>query len=216
MKTGLLPRLPQHKRFPLLSAPVDYVSPLEIDLRSQLLRSSDQKDTPKCAAYMMAGWLEFYRWKYDGIIAQIDPNPIYDVAKKHDGYPKAEGTTLQAVLNAAQELQLMSAVAQDRIREVYTFEEVKRGLHEHGVVLGAFMATNEWTKSTPDGWIQPGGSPLGGHAVLVCGYNEVEPRHYATVQNSWGAHVGWQGFQRLDLMEFRSSFQYGLVLEFPR
>lgn len=209
---GLLPREPSHRRFDSLSAPATYRPPAEIDLRSQLLRASNQGASSKCAAYAMAGWLEFNNWKYIGSTEQIDPDPIYKRAKTIDEMPGLEGTSLQAVLQAAQDLDLMSDMAQDSIKEVAYEPEVKQALHRHGVILSAFTATEFWSAAQPDGWMKPDGKAIGGHAVILAGYSEIDG--YYSLQNSWGQDIGWQGFERMSPQQFRAEFQYGLVFTF--
>lgn len=213
---GLLPRKSTDRRF--LAAALStatYVVPAQIDLRSQLLPSSNQGQTPKCAAYSMAGWLEFYNWKYKGIAEQIDPDPIYARAKQVDGEPNVEGTTLEAVLQAAQDLNLISNVDTGSIREIKA-SGVQQALHRYGAVLGAFDIDEGWLTAMPNGWIAEAGSPLGGHAVLLCGYSAVDNPPWYALQNSWGDQQGWRGFNRVTDQLFRRQFVYGLVWDFPR
>lgn len=211
---GLLPRKPTDRRF--VAAPLaagNYVVPATIDLRSQLLPSSNQGETPKCAAYAMAGWLEFYNWKYKGVAQQIDPDPIYARAKQLDGEPTVQGTTLEAVLQAAQDLQLISDIATTSIRQV-SAKGVAQALHRYGVVLAAFDITENWTDARPNGWIAEGGLGLGGHAVLLCGYSLVDTPPWYAIQNSWGEQNGWRGFNRMAVPMFDSQFVYGLIWDF--
>lgn len=212
---GLLDRKPTDKRHRPLSSPSGYRLPLHIDRRDELLTASNQGQTSQCVAYALAGWLEFYRWKYNGNADQVDPEPIYKRAKQIDGHPNSDGTSLEAGLQAAQDLNLMSAVSQESIREVTTLEEVKQALHRYGVVFGAFNATDEWGYAKPDGWMQEGGHLLGGHAVLICGFSDLpEEKAYVSLQNSWGEDVGWRGFCRMSPAQFNSEFQYGLLWDF--
>ena len=212
---GLLPRRPTDRRF--LSAPLSgtavYVVPATVDLRPQLLSSSDQGETPKCAAYAMAGWLEFYNWKYKGIAQQIDPDPIYVRAKQLDGEPTLAGTTLECVLQAAQDLSLISGVDTASIRYVPA-GGVQQALHRYGVILSAFSITDKWSNASPDGWLLGGGMDLGGHAVVTCGYSAVDTQWFA-IQNSWGESQGWRGFNRMSPATFNAQFNYGLVWDFP-
>lgn len=213
---GLLPRLAATPKHKLLQSPASYVPPKHIDRRSELLTSSNQGETSQCVAYALAGWIEHYKWKYEGIAAQIDPAPIYQHAKQIDGYPNGEGTTLEAGLQSAQELGLISAVAQGSIREVTTPLEVRQALHRYGVVLAAFNATEAWSFPSATGWIKPEGSPLGGHAVLLCGYSDLDDEDnspFFALQNSWG-DIGWRGFVRMSPQQFVTEFQYGLTWEF--
>lgn len=213
-KPGLLPRTTPspHK---LIGAPAGYYPPSYIDRRMELLSASNQGNTSQCVAFALAGWLEFYRWKYHGDTTQIDPAPIYNRAKQIDNFPNEEGTSLQAGLQAAQDLTLMSAVAQESIREVRTEAEVRQALHRYGVVFGCFRATDQWAKAGPDGWMKMDGAYLGGHAVLLCGYSTIDEPYFA-IQNSWGESVGWKGFERMSPEQFNAEFDYGLTWEFAK
>lgn len=197
-----------------VSAPSDYYPPKHMDRRAELLPSSDQRDTAHCVGFAIAGWLEAHRWRHDGIVAQIDPAPIYQRAKQIDGFPTEEGTSLEAGLQAAQDLGLMPTVT--GIREVGTEAEVKQGLHRFGVVLSAFNCTDLWSTPGDDGWMRPGGQTLGGHAVIIAGASEVDGPPYFSLQNSWGADIGWRGFARMSPAQFNAEFTYGLVWQFAR
>ena len=215
MTPGLLAPRTSDRQFlaASMAAPTTYVVPALVDLRPQLLPASNQGDSPKCAAYAMAGWLEFYNWKYKGVTAQIDPDPIYERAKQLDGVPSVEGTTLECVLQAAQDLGLFSAVDTASIRTV-TVDGVQQALHRYGVILSAYSVTDKWWRATADGWLSPGGLAVGGHAVLTIGYSAVDTPQWFAVQNSWGEKQGWRGFNRLSPELFQQQFDYGLVWDF--
>ena len=216
-KAGLLPRKITDKRF--LSASLEafsYVVPAHIDRRTELLPCSNQGYTSKCAAYSIAGWLEYYNWKYYGVARQIDPNPIYKEAKKLDGAPDEDGTTLEAVLNAARNLGLITNVDMKSIREISYPSDIKQAIHRYGVVLTALNITDEWFNAEPRGWIPDGGNYIGGHAILACGYSDIESPNWIAVQNSWGDEQGWRGFNRLTPELFNEQFMYGLVFDFKR
>lgn len=117
------------------------------------------------------------------------------------------------VSSVAQDLGLMSPVDQLSIREVRTLLEVKQALHRHGVVLSAFTATDLWSVPSEDGWMQPNGVALGGHAVLLCGYSEIDGPPYFSIQQSWGEDIGWRGFVRMSPEQFRAEFIYGLIFD---
>jgi len=211
---GLLPREPIDRRFLKAHAGGNYVVPVTVDLRPQLLDSSDQGSTSMCAAYAMAGWLEHYNWKYKGVATQIDPAPIYARAKQLDGYPNVEGTRLDCVLQAAQDLSLLMPLEVGSVREV-GLNDVEQALHRYGVILSAFRITDQWDQAAPNGWIPEGGTYVGGHAVLLCGYALYDPPWYA-FQNSWGTAQGWRGFNRVSPALMAQQFDYGLVWDLHR
>lgn len=210
---GLLSR--SAPRRSLLAAPIGYFAPRHIDRRSELLTASNQGQTSQCVAYALAGWLEYYRWKYAGVAEQIDPAPIYNRAKEIDGFPNQDGTTLEAALQAAQDIGLMSPVDQGSLIDVSTELEVKQALHRYGVVLAAFVATDAWMNPSSDGWMQPGGRAIGGHSVLLCGYSDLETPPWYALQNSWG-DIGWRGFVRMSSEQFAAEFSYGLTWDWQK
>src|SRR5579885_3174995 len=126
--------------------------PPYIDHRWDMLPASDQGFTPKCAAYAMAGIVEYYRWRVTGIAQQVDPNPIYAEAKTLDGVPDEEGTTLEAVAQAAINLGLIP-IDPKSIRVVQSPLDVKRAIHRYGPILSAYKITRGWLQVPLNGWI---------------------------------------------------------------
>lgn len=201
---------------PLEAAPEQYVTPAHLDRRPELLPCSNQGSTPRCAAFAMAGWLEYYRWKVYGLADQVDPDPIYKKAKEIDGLDHMEGTTLEAVLNASMLLGLIPHSDVENVRDVSAPGEVQQAIHRYGVVLAAFDVTDQWSYAATGGWIRPGGKRVGGHAVVLCGYSTLESPPWYAIQNSWGENQGWRGFNRLSFDLFAEQFQYGLVWDAKR
>lgn len=188
--------------------------PTFMDYRDQMLESSNQGSTSQCAAYAVAGFVEWLNWRYNGVRAQVDPNPIYAEAKAIDGFPDVAGTTLEAAVTAATHLQLLS-IDIGSMRCVRDAADVKRALHRYGPVIAGFSITSGWQSPTADGWITPGGNVLGGHGVVITGYSDLtsEPS-YVGVQNSWGDNsYGWNGFCRMSPAQFEAEFSYALVFD---
>ncbi|OHD25567.1 MAG: hypothetical protein A2Y38_07990 [Spirochaetes bacterium GWB1_59_5] len=205
---GLILNPKRERRLAVSLATEEYIVPAHIDRRPEMLPPSNQGVFPHCAAYAMAGVLEYHNWKW-GTYGQIDPLPIYKRAKEIDGLGGGDGTTLEAVLQAAQVLGLMHNLNPDSVREVSSPNDVKQALHRYGVLLAAFAVTDEWSYAQPDGWIPDGGRNVGGHAVCLVGYSTAETPHWYGIQNSWGGQ-GWRGFNRLTEEQFRDQFQYAL------
>lgn len=212
MTPGLIIDPKRLRRKVLAAGPASYVTPALIDLRAQLLESDDQGDSSECAAYAMAGMLEFFNWKRYGSAVQIDPHPIYKRAKEIDDMPQVEGTTLEAAVQAAEDLGLMSWADNAKLRTVFTSFEAKQALHRCGVLLAAFNITDVWAQADPGGWIPEGGQHVGGHAVVLCGYDQVSTLPYFAFQGSWG-NQGWRGFNRISTATFQQQFLYALAFE---
>lgn len=214
MKSGLLIKhdLTQY-RYPLLGAAPDgnlLDVPEHIDRRAEMLPSSYQGMTSKCAAYAMAGCIEHLNWKR-GIKRQVDPDPIYALAKTMDGFPDDEGTTLEAAARAAAMLKLIP-IDLSSLKMVRR-EGVRYAVFRYGVLLSAFMITAGWLDAKPNGWIVDGKDDLGAHAVVIVGYSNVEKPNWVAVQNSWGELSGWRGFARMTSDQFSREFAYGLTWE---
>lgn len=185
--------------------------PPYIDHRWDMLPSSDQGSSPKCAAYAMAGIVEYYRWRVTGIAEQVDPNPIYSAAKTLDGVPDQEGTTLEAVAQAAINLGLIP-IDPKSIRVVKSPLDVKRAIHRYGPILSAYEINRGWLQVPLNGWIADSAVDVGPHAVVTCGYADDETPQYTEIQNSWGEDgVGWRGFMRMRQDQFIATFNYGLA-----
>ena len=74
--------------------------PTAVNNRQYCTAIEDQGSKPGCAAYTAAAFAENVLWRKTGRIIQIEPDWIYDYAKKHDGDPQGDGTTLDCVLDA--------------------------------------------------------------------------------------------------------------------
>lgn len=187
------------------------------DMRPQMLPSMNQGVTSECAAYAMAGWIEWWNWRQTGTKAPVAPDPIYAKAKTIDGIPDEQGTTLDAVVNAAVSLGLANIDLPSM--KVVSLPDVKDALHRHSVMLSGFNVTEGWRWAKDDGWVKGGteaganyDAPLGEHAVVLVGYSEVDPTPWFGVQNSWGENgYGWRGFVRMTPQQFNDQFLYGLV-----
>ena len=188
--------------------------PSRIDHRVELPPTSDQGLTSECALYTFAGAIEYERWKWKGICEQIDPHPLYLDAKKHDGI-SGEGTTLEAGLQACQNMKVIPKVDESSIRVLRTLDEVRRALHRYGVVVAGFSIDKSWGSISSDGWISGGGESYGGHASLVCGFADDDEKWFAG-QGSWGdkPNTGWHGFWRMTPELFEKQFRYGIVWDY--
>lgn len=187
--------------------------PKAIDNRCYCTAIEDQGSKPWCAAYTAAAFAENVLWRRDGKIRQVETEPIYRWAKAHDGDPNGDGTTLNAVLDAL----LAKKIFQNpcKVKTIWSVldkrEDVKAAVHRFGCVLAGFNITTEWydlangCKKSVKGST---GNSLGGHAVLICGYDEGG----VWIENSWGESWGEKGFGYIEWSAFDKQFVYGAVL----
>ena len=193
---------------PKLCSPANWTHPRWIDSRPYCLVASDQGKTSQCAAYSVAGWLETRNWRTTHVAEQVDAAPIYAEAKRIDG-TSSEGTYLTSVAQAVQNLKLVQGTI--RSAEVRTLDDLQFALHRDAVCLGAFMATRGWNACDPKtGWIGGSSEAVGGHAVLMCWYQDGKGVGW---QNSWSPTWGMQGFGRMTEAQFREQWLGGLALE---
>ena len=190
--------------------------PNAVDNRQYCTAIEDQGSKPWCAAYTAAAFAENVLWRRDGLIKEIEPEWIYAYAKKHDGDPSGDGTTLDCVLDALLDKGTFDK-SRCKVRMVgrglFSADEqdVKATIHRFGCFLGGFNITEEWYDLPRQGVENVKGKKcekLGGHAVLVCGYNPAG----VWIENSWGTGWGARGFGFIEWTAFRKQFMYGTVL----
>lgn len=190
-----------------------FIAPATVDLRDYCLPTQNQGEKPWCAAYAATGFSENIMWRKNDIpnILSISPETIYTYAKKHDGMPNADGTTLNAALESLIDQKCFDA-NQCSVKILRTISNVKYAIHKYGCCVVGMNVTKEWyrcnaNKSTISG--SKGIEYLGGHAVLACGYL----RDGLIIQNSWGPEWGDYGFALITWEEVNREFIYGAVID---
>lgn len=158
----------------------------------------NQGNSPHCVGYAIAALLQA------DPIAQnpIHPTEIYNEAKKIDGIPNVQGTTLEAGLDVIIKKRL--------VREAY-FTNSARDVYElvssvSPVVVGTVWMTN-MDKTTSDGQARPFGSPDDFHAYLCYGVDKSLKRVYFL--NSYGEKYGVNGKFWMTFTHFESIFSDG-------
>lgn len=196
---------------PLLATKASFIAPTTIDLRDYCVETRDQGKLPWCAAFAATGFASNILWRKEDIPVHFEPERIYRYAKTVDGSPNTEGTSLVAVLEGLLNFRMFNP-AKSSVKVLRTFEQVKYAVHKFGCCLVGLNVSNEWydcnkNKSTISGKKNYG--LIGGHAVLVCGYN----KDGVIIQNSWGVDWGAYGFALITWNEFEREFMYGAVLD---
>lgn len=191
--------------------------PAAVDNRNYCTAIEDQGSKPWCAAYTAAAFAENVLWRKTGRIEQVEPKWVYEWAKKHDGDPTGDGTTLDCVLDALRSREVFDPKV-CKVRMVGTgwlgtsADDVKAAIHRFGCMLGGFNITEEWYELAKQGEFEITGrrktTQLGGHAVLVVGYDS----RGVWFENSWGKDWGKDGFGFIQWPAFRKQFMYGTVL----
>jgi len=187
-----------------------FLAPRKIDSRDMLLTSSNQGQTPHCVGYSTAGYCEFIHWKIQHYPEQIDGDAIYAEAKKLDGSPNINGTWPKFGVEAAINLNLIKGKGK---YIPSTRKDIQFALHQYGVCIAGLMITTEWNQvEKKTGMIIDLGNQAvkrGGHAILLCGYDD----QGVYIQNSWGTEWGLYGFGMLRWSQFDKQFMNGMVIE---
>ena len=205
---GLLPTTMKQTSENIFKTSSKFVAPAKLDFRDMCLKANDQGNSPHCAGYACAGFIEVQNWRTKHYPEQVDGDAIYEKAKTIDGNPKTDGTTLEAAANAAISMGLISGTPKLINKGI---NDVKFAIHTYLVCIAGFGITNEWNYVDKKGYIRDLGNKaqsLGGHAVLICGYDT----RGVYIQNSWGSNWGLYGFVNLSWEQFEKQFIYGIVI----
>lgn len=191
-----------------------FQAPATVDLRDYCTQTENQGSNPWCAAYSAANWAENILWRKNDYIQNIGPEMLYREAKKIDGDPDTDGTTLDAVLQV-----LLNKGYFDpnkcKIQVIWNYSgwenSLRYAIHKFGACLIGCNITEEWylvggKKTSVTG--KSHNTCVGGHAVLCCGYN----RDGIIIQNSWGEEWGAYGFGLITWEALRKQFLYAAVL----
>ena len=189
-----------------------FIAPRKIDNRDLCLASSNQLQTPHCAGYSTAGYIEVQNWKKLHYPQQVNGDAIYKEAKTLDNF-SGDGTYLWAAIKGAEKLGMIKGSG----KSVKTNrQDIQFALHEYTVCLAGFMITDDWNYvDLKNGIIKNSGrnaKPLGGHAILLCGYDDVG----VYIQNSWGTTWGVYGFAILGWEQFDSQLHSAMVVIPPK
>ena len=187
-----------------------FVAPRKIDYRDMLVVSSDQGQTCHCVGYACAGVAEFWHWRQKHYPKQFDGDAIYTEAKKIDKQPDIKGTWPRYGIRAAIDLGYISG--EPILITVTGWDDIKFAMHRYGVIVAGFKINSNWNKiEKKTGIISTSKNPipLGGHAVLLCGYDDIG----VYIQNSWSDAWGISGFGILRWDAFMAEFMMAIAME---
>jgi hypothetical protein len=185
-----------------------FIAPNRIDHRDLCLPTDYQGNTSECVGYTVAGYLEVKHWQKKHFPIQYDASAIYAEAKRIDPFDE-EGTQLQYGIQAAKNIGYIKG---DPYYIGASEKSLKFAILEYGVCLGAFNITSAWNiQNKMTGRIAEKyySQFIGGHAVLICGYD----KEGVYIHNSWGKRWGTYGFGLLPWASFKKQFVYGAVIE---
>lgn len=199
------------------SASKNFSAPKELILRGYCTPVENQGNLPFCAAYSASSYAENLLWRKRHYHEEIDPVPLYKYAKTIDGSPNTPGTYLECTLEAL----LKKGYFDEKKCQIKQFggaqfgnsnpvRDMKFAIHQYGVAMAGFNITTEWYNPNRKNTIEgvKGATEEGGHAVVVCGYDE----NRILILNSWGSNYAEGGFVWITYEAFVKSFMYASVL----
>jgi hypothetical protein len=192
----------------ILKAPAGWDCPDRIDNSSYCTPLESQGDKPWCAAYMEAQLLSASWWREFHVRHDFPEDQLYAAAKRYDG-GSGDGTTLEAIMSAAQEKDWGVGLYAhlEPCEQVFEVEDVIFAIHKYGLVMVGLQITDGWNNLNKDGSIGPGTKPIGGHALLVSGYSKSCNAIWGP--NWWGKAWGKNGWWVMTLQQFEAQFGYG-------
>ena len=192
------------------------VNPLKIDNRQLVSPTDNQGVYPACAGYSACTLVESLYWKSTGRLIQLDSKQVYAKAKQLDGEIDMNGTYLETALRAALDLCDFNMLSNARVstfgngRNKNTVETTKFLLHKYDFLQVGFLIDEAWYSCSRENYvIGKGGRSLGGHAVLLCGYDQTG----VFVNNQWGVSWGAKGFAVMPWDLYLQELMYGAYLE---
>lgn len=185
------------------------VNPLKIDNRQLMSPTDNQGNIPGCAGWSACTLAESLYWKQTGKLIQLDGAQVYAKAKIIDGQPNMDGTYLETSLQAAIELcafdkQYKYGTFKNN-RNAETIEQVKFLIHKYDFLQAGFLIDEGWYSCNNAKYVLTSvGAQLGGHAVNICGYDNIG----FYILNQWGKNFGSNGYCIMPYELFLKEFMY--------
>lgn len=192
----------------VLAMPPSWEAPEVLDNSGYCTALKNQGQTPLCAAYSGEQMLSASFWRVYHHPRDFPVEEIYKTAKLWDGLPAgSQGTTLEGIIRAIKEASLGVTNPVIDVEFIVSDKDIPFACHKFGLVLVALDVTRGWERLNRDGTIGPDTTPMGGHAVLVSGYNLKTGMIWGP--NWWGRSWGRNGFWMMTLAQFKAQFYYG-------
>lgn len=176
----------------------------------------NQEDKPHCVGYSTASLKMQQEFKEHKKYYAFDPDWMYNECKKQDGY-LGDGTYLRVALKIIQQQGYLAKAERYKLKDDTFFkieryirltskQQIKEALYHIGpVVFGITVDENIF--SPVRGIVpEPGGKVIGGHAMLIVGYDDnkkcLGSRGAFRIKNSWGKEWGSKGLAWLPYSHF--------------
>jgi len=193
--------------------------PKKVDHTAKMSPVSDQGDEGTCVGFATVDGLKEYQehveWNKD---IQLSVRYVYSNAKKIDGMPDEEGTTIRCAMKVLEKkgvapedcwpykphqtdkpCQKANELAKPyrivRYVRLKSIQEMKESLYVNGPFVAGVYVFDNWGQAERSGKIpmpKPGNRFVGGHAICIVGYDE--SKKMVKFKNSWSARWGDKGF----------------------
>jgi len=193
--------------------------PKNLDFSDRMSAVSDQGDEGTCVGFATVDGMKEYQerveWNKD---VQLSVRYVYSNAKKLDGMPNEEGTSIRIAMKVlekkgaapdrcwpykphqtdrpcakADELAMPFRI--ERYVRIKTLDEMKESLFVNGPFVAGVYVFDSWAKAEADGTVpmpKPGDKIVGGHAICIVGYDD--HKKMFKFKNSWSPRWGDCGY----------------------
>lgn len=192
----------------ILKAPTGWDCPERLDNSAYCTPLESQGRNPWCAAYSAGQLLSASYWRWAHVRHDMPEEALYRFAKQYDQDPRSDGTTLENILSAMSGVDLGVGIRPTiETESVWKLPDILFGVHKYGLVLVGLQITEGWNRLNTDGSIGPDTRSIGGHAVLVSGYDQRCRLIWGP--NWWGRQWGKGGWWVMTYDQFVEQFAYG-------
>ena len=193
--------------------------PKSVDYTNKMSGVSDQGDEGTCVGFATVDGLKEYQehveWNKN---IQLSVRYVYSNAKKIDGMPDQEGTTIRCALKTIQKKgvapddcwpykphqtdvpcdkadELAKPYRIERYVRLNSLQEMKESLVVNGPFVAGVYVFDSWSQASENGKIpmpKEGDQLAGGHAICIVGYDDDKKEF--KFKNSWTASWGDYGY----------------------
>jgi hypothetical protein len=171
--------------------------PLEISWATKVFRVRDQGDTPTCVGQSCSELKTVQEFFEHSEFMDFDALWLYNECKKIDGFPNEEGTFIRVALKILEQRGIPWENLYYKIKcyaRIENLEELLLAIASNGPCVLGVEVFETWANPI-NGIIRlpgPDMKSLGGHAILVTGFNQNE--RLIEFKNSWGKDWGDNGY----------------------
>lgn len=197
----------------------------------------DQGEGSSCTGFALAHVIDvlLHRGDLVGEPKRVSARMLYEMAKRNDEWTGTayEGSSIRGAINgfyrngicseslspddAPGEWVLTYEMNKDaRLTRLGAFYRVQpdlsdyhAALNENGVIYASAQIHENWKTPSPEGMIEPGGQPAGGHAFAIVGYDS----EGFWILNSWGAEWGKHGTAHVRYEDWAATMMDAWVLQ---